>query len=378
MNRLSAVCLALLFVLAATAPAVAYTPDSPGGSTDAVAAAQDFDRTEFTIEVHDNGSARWTFAYKLTLETDEDRQQFDQYATEFNENETDLYTQFQNQSKALAASGEQATGRSMNASGFTKRASVNELGNQGIVEMQFTWSNFAKAEDGELVVGDVFGGGLYIGPNQSLTLKHDGPLQFTGTNPEPDAKAGENLSTSDSVTWFGERQFADQQPRIVLGQSGGETGGSATTEAAGPAESGGLPIVPIAAVAVLLAMAAGAFAYRSGALPTLGRDNDDDGTDAASQNASSSTATSGDTTGVTDEELLTDEDRVLRLLNESGGRMRQVNIVDETGWSKSKVSMLLSDMEDDGTISKLRMGRENIVSLSGHEPEATQSSLDDK
>ncbi|WP_336359201.1 helix-turn-helix transcriptional regulator [Haladaptatus sp. ZSTT2] len=375
MNRLSAVCLVFLLVLTATAPAVAYTPDSPGGSTDSVAAAQDFDRTEFTIEVYENGSARWTFAYKLTLETDEDRQQFDQYAAEFNQNETELYTQFQNQSKALAASGEQATGRSMSASGFSKRASVNELGNQGIVEMQFTWSNFAAPEGGQLVVGDVFEGGLYIGPNQSLTIKHDGPLQFTDTNPEPDAISGENLSSSDSVTWFGERQFADQQPRIVLGEPGSGSGGSSTTDG-GPAEGGGLPIVPLAAVVFLLALAAGAFAYRSGALPTLGRDDDDDGTGATATQSTSTAASA--TTGVTDEELLTDENRVLRLLEESGGRMRQVNIVDETGWSKSKVSMLLSDMEDDGTISKLRMGRENIVSLSGHEPEATQSSLDDK
>jgi len=32
--------------------------------------------------------------------------------------------------------------------------------------------------------------------------------------------------------------------------------------------------------------------------------------------------------------------------------MKQVNIVEETEWSKSKVSMLLSEMEDDGDISK--------------------------
>ncbi|WP_338728528.1 hypothetical protein [Haladaptatus sp. DJG-WS-42] len=379
MKRLSAACLALLFVVVATAPLAVATPDSPGGSTDAVAAAQEFDRTEFTVEVFENGSARWTFAYKLTLETDEDRQQFEEYAAEFNQNETDLYRQFQNQSSALATSGEQATGRSMSVSGFSKRAEVNELGNQGIVEMQFTWSNFATAESGQLVVGDVFEGGIYIGPNQSLTIKHDGPLQFTEATPQPDAVSGEDLSASESVTWFGERQFADQQPRIVLGQSG--AGGSATTDAGGPAESGGLPIVPIAAVVFLLVMAAGAFAYRSGALPLLNLGDDDDDSGAAAGEArgtAASAAPTGGPNGVSDEELLTDEDRVVSLLEERGGRMRQVNIVDETGWSKSKVSMLLSDMEDDGTISKLRMGRENIVSLSGHEPEATQSSLDDK
>ena len=66
------------------------------------------------------------------------------------------------------------------------------------------------------------------------------------------------------------------------------------------------------------------------------------------------------------------------LLEENGGRMKQVNIVDETDWSKSKVSMLLSEMEDEGQISKLRVGRENIISKKGMEPEAAGSPFEDE
>jgi len=69
---------------------------------------------------------------------------------------------------------------------------------------------------------------------------------------------------------------------------------------------------------------------------------------------------------------------VLSMLEGNGGRMKQVDIVDETGWSKSKVSMLLSDMEEEGEISKLRVGRENIISLKGNEPEAAGSPFDDE
>ncbi len=64
----------------------------------------------------------------------------------------------------------------------------------------------------------------------------------------------------------------------------------------------------------------------------------------------------------------TDEERVVRLLELNEGRMRQTRIVERTGWSKSKVSMLLSEMEADGTVHKLRVGRENIISLPGAEP----------
>jgi len=76
-------------------------------------------------------------------------------------------------------------------------------------------------------------------------------------------------------------------------------------------------------------------------------------------------------------EQLSDEDRVIRLLEENGGRMKQVNIVENTEWSKSKVSMLLSDMEEDGEISKLRVGRENIISLAGEEPDAAGSPFEE-
>ena len=71
-------------------------------------------------------------------------------------------------------------------------------------------------------------------------------------------------------------------------------------------------------------------------------------------------------------EPLTDADRVLALLRSHGGRMKQTSIVEETEWSKAKVSRLLSSMSDDGAIHKLSIGRENIISLDGHGPEAAQ------
>ena len=74
----------------------------------------------------------------------------------------------------------------------------------------------------------------------------------------------------------------------------------------------------------------------------------------------------------------TDQELIVHILESNEDRMKQAKIVDETGWSKSKVSMVLSEMEDDGDISKLRVGRENIISLSGSEPEAAGSPSDDE
>jgi len=61
--------------------------------------------------------------------------------------------------------------------------------------------------------------------------------------------------------------------------------------------------------------------------------------------------------------LLSDEERVERLIEQNGGRMKQATIVKETGWSNAKVSQLLSAMDEDDRIDKLRLGRENLISF---------------
>jgi hypothetical protein len=76
-------------------------------------------------------------------------------------------------------------------------------------------------------------------------------------------------------------------------------------------------------------------------------------------------------------EPLTDENRIRQLLDESEGRLRQSEIVAETGWSKSKVSRLLSRMEDDGQITKITVGRENLITSPGDEPKHAGSAFED-
>ncbi len=74
----------------------------------------------------------------------------------------------------------------------------------------------------------------------------------------------------------------------------------------------------------------------------------------------------------TEEDVLTDRERIHYLVDENGGRMKQSEIVDAVDWSKAKVSRLLTDLEDDGEITKLRLGRENLICLEGTEPTASK------
>ncbi|WP_084802714.1 MarR family transcriptional regulator [Halorientalis sp. IM1011] len=59
----------------------------------------------------------------------------------------------------------------------------------------------------------------------------------------------------------------------------------------------------------------------------------------------------------------TDTERIVRLLAENGGQLKQSEIVERTDWSKAKVSRLLSRMSDRGHIEKHQDGRQNIIVL---------------
>ena len=63
------------------------------------------------------------------------------------------------------------------------------------------------------------------------------------------------------------------------------------------------------------------------------------------------------------EEILGDEEMIQRYLIKFGGQAYQTDIVKESGLSKSKISIVLAKMKDEGQIIKIRKGKENIIRL---------------
>ncbi|WP_135855397.1 helix-turn-helix transcriptional regulator [Halorussus salinus] len=73
---------------------------------------------------------------------------------------------------------------------------------------------------------------------------------------------------------------------------------------------------------------------------------------------------------------LSDEERVLELLEANDGQLPQSEIVSRTPWSKSKVSRLLARMDAQDLVVKINAGRRNVIVLPGEEPEALKSFRD--
>ena len=345
-----------------------------------LAHVEDANETLFQIQVFENGDARWTVEYRQRITNETEIGQFNQFAERFNTEQTETFTNFQARASRLTADGAEITGRDMNATGFEREARYSEISQDGIVKMSFRWTDFAEQRNGAVVVSDVFDGGFVILEDQRLRIERGENVEFDSVSPTPDAVASDDTAEpGDWVEWNGYREFGAGEIDIQLSPpdvstGDGTTGGTDSTDGTGndgaQGSTGGSSMLPVMIALLILLGAGGTALYYA-------RTRSTDGDTVTTESPAEPAADAGGAE-VEAEQLLSDEDRVLKLLEENGGRMRQVSIVEETEWSKSKVSMLLSDMEDDGDISKLRVGRENIVSLSGEEPEAAGSPFDDK
>lgn len=61
--------------------------------------------------------------------------------------------------------------------------------------------------------------------------------------------------------------------------------------------------------------------------------------------------------------LQTEEDKILNLLKTRGGTMRQSEITEQLHFSKAKTSQLLSALESTGALTRLKKGRDKIVTI---------------
>jgi len=240
---------------------------------------------------------------------------------------------------------------------------------RGVVEYRFVWGGFAAVDDEEREVraGDVLSGYILTG-GDALVLRAPDGYVVSSAEPTPDG-------TDGVARWNGPRDFDDDKPRVVfVSEEDGEDvedtdnasmdGADDTDDPADTDETGaGIPLYAYA-VAVVVILSVAAVVYRL---------NFAEGRDGTEESAASAEEDDTDE-AVSDEsevesEPLSDDERVLGMIEAEGGRMKQKVLVQETGWSEAKVSKLTSRLEDEGEITKIRMGRENILEIRDEDEE---------
>ncbi len=327
---LAALALLLLVLGAAAAPAAAGSGGQAGGSTFAQTTAPvDPDAVLLAVDLRADGSASWRVEYRVRLDDENTTAAFEALRADVEANESAYASRFEERMAATVGDAASATGREMALRNVSVRATTEQLPQRyGVLAYAFEWTNFATVEGGEIRAGDALAG-LFLDADSTLLVSWPEGHSVADVSPRPTEQR------ERSVLWRGPTDFGPGEPALVL------------SAAAGPGDRGTSP-VGIAVVALVLLGGGGLLWWRS----RSGRGP-----------GGRTAGPSGDTPSGPPEELLSNEERVVALLEARGGRMKQQDVVDALGWTDAKTSQVVGELRDAGRIEGFRLGRENVLRL---------------
>ena len=391
--------------------------------------------TTFHVRLQPNANADWTVSVQYRFTDENETAAFEAVAEDFESGmvgpSTDLYRNLA--AGAADRAGREMAIQNVEREATvdeTPEVEDESVVAIGTLELRFVWTNFLERHGGYLRLGDAFrteNNGTWLRTleaNQRLVIETPDQYQVSST-PGVSVSLQENAVIIEGPRTFGPNQYvqvvysktavSSQPPWLLLAGavvlaglivviglfayrrvagSGGPTPGGEPGEAAGSAgvavdrengageagETDGRAAEGAGAVGGNGAAASTDAAGNGGGASNGGKNGPDAGPPAGGEGDSVEDAGGGQTgseSGEGDAEedlsLLSDAERVERLLEHNGGRMRQADIVEETDWSDAKVSQLLSSMAEDERVEKLRLGRENLISLPeyGEDEEST-------
>lgn len=399
MRRL-ALLVALLAMFALSPGVAAAGPAALGAAPPATTAAASGDAfaqstvepeatvtTDITVQLRADRDARWRVEMRYPLASENETAAFREYGEAFERGDADDALDAET-FEYLANASSSVASRQMTIRNVSRSATVDD--GVGVLRLSFTWTAFLSSDGELLVLRDALrlpDGRTWLGTldsNQQLVIQTppgyainstnapvvqrsgsviiDGPRAFDTDDPltiryEPrtgvagypwELVAGVGVALIVVLVVLARRQQRDTD--TLLG------GGSGPEAPDGAAEGTDQAAPETAAEPASGEEAVGGAGAEVGGAPVTGAEPEAGG-------AGEGEAPTEQPPEETDSSLLSDEERVEKLLERRGGRMRQAEIVEATGWSDAKVSQLLSSMVEEDRVEKLRLGRENLISL---------------
>jgi hypothetical protein len=353
-------------VLVVLAAALALSGSAGAAAGDGLGSLQsgdvETDAVVLQAAVDGEGNAAWTINYRVRLDDENTSAAFESLQADIRNNTSDYRGQFAARMQKTVAAAENATGREMRLSNVTVSTRTTLDGQYGVISYGFRWEGFAATDGDRIRVGDALAG-LFLDADTKLVFSWPERFELQRVDPQPDSR------DDRSVTWEGPVDFGTDQPRLLIEAPGGfpawtpvvavglvALGGGLWYYRRQSLTGGGEPEQPAGPAAAEGGESRRAPAdtdepSETGMEPTAGGDATEQG-----PGAGEPAATSG-----TREELLSPEERVLGLLEQHGGRMKQKAVTEELDWSAARTSQVVSDLRDAGEVESFRLGRENVL-----------------
>ncbi|WP_211693317.1 helix-turn-helix transcriptional regulator [Natronomonas halophila] len=301
------------------------------------------------VDVEADGDAAWRIEYRMRLNTDQDEQAFENLSNDIESDPGPYVERFHNRMNATADSAANATGREMAITNVSVSATREELPQErGVVTFTFRWSNFAATDGDRLLVGDAIDG-LVLDENTSLLITWPDEYALLDANPSP------TESRDGTASYDGPTNFATGEPRLELGPK------DATPADNGLAGSsflvGGLLVLLVFLLGGLLLV------WRRGGMFGVGGENNENDGDGGGGSSPAAAAEDEAEPTPTDPDLLSNEEQVLQLIEQHGGRMKQQAVAEELGWTDAKTSQVTKGLREEGDLEGFRLGRENVLAL---------------
>lgn len=285
-------------------------------------------KTQYVFKVKEDGSANFITKYRVPLESEEKEKDFEDFMANFSENKERELSIFINDTEPIVEQASKETNRDMVAKDFNVSVEKVETitGTFGLIEYNFIWTNFAETSENEIIIGDVFVGGLKLGKNDTLKIMAPNNSAIENVEPQADEEKDEEAS------WKGPIEFDSGEPSVGFSLKNESSNQTSPGE---KKENNYLIWFSLGGITFFVVLLAYTFYNKN------------------KKKQESEKV----------EEVRGDKELILELIKENNGEMFQNKIVKETDFSKSKVSNLLNDLKEKEKIKKIKKGRKNLIRI---------------